>query len=726
MTGETHNSHTQAADHEAQSHHVISLQHTNQTLSEQCQALQHIIDSAPVPIYVYDLLAHHQVYTNQHIGFMLGYNPEHTSMLAHEHIQELVHPDDRARWLNRHQSLATLYGQGTLETEYRMRHADGTWRWLQCREVVLTRTDEGTPWQVLGTLSDITPTYQTHEQLSLQASALAHVHDAVIALDITGHIRYWNQGAELIYGLTHDEVIGQRLPDVYRYNWFALDDRQQALNLLADEGRWQGSSLHRTRSGNDIFVELSISTLPGPHTSSAGWLVIARDITAHRRAQDLLQWRNLHDTLTHLPNRLLFLDRLSNALEQAQHDGVRGCAVLFLDLDNFKVVNDSLGHMVGDRMLITVARRIEACLPAESVVARFGGDEFILLLEPIHDAPEATSVADRIHNALRSPIILDQYRRMVTSASIGIALSAHRYRDPEDLLRDANVAMHHAKRQGGGTTVVFDTSMSTQARERLWVETELRQALDREELIPFYQALVSLATGRVVGFEVLTRWKHPQRGWIFPNTFIQIAEETGLIGVMDQWILQMACRQAHHWVQNLQLDPAFTINVNISGREFLSANLAEQVSQALRVSGLEPYRLKLEITESVAMDHAEVAVNTLQTLRALGVQVALDDFGMGYSSLRYLPRFPIQTIKIDRSFVSTMGEKVESETIVRTIVSMAHSMGLDVVAEGIETDMHRSYLEAMHCDYGQGYLFSKPINAEEASLLLMKYARNRI
>jgi predicted signal transduction protein with EAL and GGDEF domain len=353
-------------------------------------------------------------------------------------------------------------------------------------------------------------------------------------------------------------------------------------------------------------------------------------------------------------------------------------------------------------------------------VARFGGDEFLLLLEMVRDSSDATRVAEHIHAVLQAPIVLNRYQRVVTSASIGIALSSPDRHDPEDLLRDANVAMNHAKRHGGGQTTVFDQQMATRARERLWVETELRQALEKNELQLFYQPVVSLATSKVVGFEVLSRWLHPQRGWIYPGTFIQIAEETGLIGSIDQWVLMVACQQTNTWVQNAQLDPGFTISVNISGREFLSADLVEKVYRALDESGLDPFRLKLEITETVAMDHAEIAVRMLKQLRSIGVQVALDDFGMGYSSLRYLPRFPIQTIKIDRSFVGTLGQKPESETIVRAIVTMSHSMGLDVVAEGIETRDHRLYLEEMNCDYGQGFLFSRPVPVNEADILLIR------
>lgn len=280
--------------------------------------------------------------------------------------------------------------------------------------------------------------------------------------------------------------------------------------------------------------------------------------------------------------------------------------------------------------------------------------------------------------------------------------------------------MNLVKKRGGGQTLVFDTAMYSQARDRFWLEIELRQAIEQELLLPYYQPIVALHTARIVGFEVLVRWNHPERGFIAPDLFIPVAEQTGLISELDRWILRVACHQAQSWLQTQQVDRTFTIAVNVSGKDFLAADLVERVSEALHASGLNPHRLKLEITESVTMDYAGAAVNALQRLRALGVQIALDDFGMGYSSLRYLPRFPIQTIKIDRSFVGKMDQQPESEASVRTIISLAHSLSLNVVAEGIEKIEHLRGLQAMQCAYGQGYLLSPPLDAEKATALLAR------
>jgi diguanylate cyclase (GGDEF)-like protein/PAS domain S-box-containing protein len=817
---------------------VALLEHANAALSEQCQWLRQVADSAPTALYIFDLVAQKLVYLNQGVTDLSGYPVHELLAQGMDALGMLIHPDDQPRLLQDCTRFARAGDGDVIETEYRILHEDGSWRWLVNRERVFLRDADGRPQRILGTAQDITihkhkeealrgserrlttilesitdaffaldqewhftyvngeaekllrrtrheligsyiwdiypeavqtifyteyhrasetgitvrfdayfapfdTWFQVHaypsaeglsvffrditasrhvqEQNRFQANVLAHMYDAVIATDVLHRITYWNEGAEQLYGFTRDEVVGCSFLTIAGHDGpIDLHDPEAAQSLV-DDGTWRGEATHHSKYGKEIIVESAVSVLSDDPTSATGLLAVVRDITRQRRTQDLLHWRSLHDTLTHLPNRLLFLDILGNVIERSTQDEAAQCAVLFLDLDKFQVVNDSMGHMVGDRMLIAVARKIEeACAAHQAHVARFGGDEFLLLLEAVRNTGDATSVAEHIHTVLQAPIVLNRYQRVVTSASIGIALSSPERHDPEELLRDANVAMNHAKRQGGGQTMVFDQEMSARARERLWVETELRQALEQNELQLFYQPVVSLATSKVVGFEVLSRWLHPQRGWIYPGTFIQVAEETGLIGAIDQWVLLVACQQTNAWVQSQQLDPGFTISVNISGREFLSLDLIDKVYRALDESGLDPFRLKLEITETVAMDHAEIAVRMLQQLRSIGVQVALDDFGMGYSSLRYLPRFPIQTIKIDRSFVGTLGQNPESETIVRAIVTMSHSMGLDVVAEGIETHNHRLFLEEMNCDYGQGYLFSRPVPVSEAHILLTR------
>lgn len=458
---------------------------------------------------------------------------------------------------------------------------------------------------------------------------------------------------------------------------------------------------------------LAVRNPEGQVTRMAGSLT---DITENKVA----------DALTGLPNRLLFLDRLGRAIERSKRREDHLFAVLLIDLDRFKVINDSLGHAIGDQLLLAFAHRLETRLRAGDTVARAGkdhtfarldGDEFAILIDDIKQVSDAVRVADRLHQALALPFSLNGHE-VFTTASIGIALSSAKYDKPEDLLRDAGTAMHRAKSNGAGRSEVFDTTMHTSAVARLQLETDLRRALERQELRVFYQPIVSLATGNIVGFEALARWQHPQRGMVSPVEFIPVAEETGLIIPMGAWILRAACCQLRAWQARFPSIPPLMMSVNLSGKQFAQPDLVDHIARLLQDVALSPHNLKLEITESILMDDTDVATNILQQLRALGTRLGLDDFGTGYSSLSYLHHFPFDTLKIDRSFVSRIGLEGENVEIVRTIVALAHSLGMNVIAEGVEKIAHLEHLKALQCEYGQGHYFSKALDAEAAEALL--------
>jgi diguanylate cyclase (GGDEF)-like protein/PAS domain S-box-containing protein len=432
------------------------------------------------------------------------------------------------------------------------------------------------------------------------------------------------------------------------------------------------------------------------------------------------------DSLTGLPNRILFLDRLGRVLERAKRHPDCQWAVLFLDLDRFKVINDSLGHTVGDQLLVGIARRLEGCLRSadtvarchgDHTIARLGGDEFTILLDDIKDIANATQVAERILRELGYPFILNGHE-VFASASIGIVPGTADYDRPEDLLRDADTAMYSAKAQGKARYQVFNATMRDQAIARLELETDLRRAVEQQGFHLNYQPIYKLDTGQIIGFEALLRWQHPQRGLISPVEFIPVAEEMGVIVPLGWWILREACRQISDWQEQFRTDPPLMIGVNFSGRQFLQQDVVPQIEAILRAAGLSPSSLKLEITESVIMSDPEAATAMLVHLRALGVQVGIDDFGTGYSSLSYLHRFPIDTLKIDRSFVSKMEATGESAEMVQAIVALAHNLGMDVIAEGVETAEQLAHLKALKCEYGQGYHFSKPLDARTAEALL--------
>jgi diguanylate cyclase (GGDEF)-like protein len=432
-----------------------------------------------------------------------------------------------------------------------------------------------------------------------------------------------------------------------------------------------------------------------------------------------------HDALTGLPNRLLFTDHLRLAIERTRRDPAYAFAVLFLDADRFKNINDSLGHSYGDQLLIEIAERLRSCTRQLDTVARFGGDEFALLLDGISEPEDAVRVAHKIQEELLVPFDLNGHEAF-TSVSIGIALSCAGYNHPEDLLRDADTAMYRAKGGGKARHEVFDSAMHTRAVTMLRMENDLRRALERQEFLVHYQPILTLKTGELAGFEALVRWQRPDRGLVSPADFIPLAEETGMIVPLGLWVLEEACRQLHEWQLASPANRALTMSVNLSGKQLTQSDVAEQVQDVLNRTGLDPRHLKLEITESVVMENAEAAARVLASLRALGLGLSIDDFGTGYSSLSYLHRFPVNALKVDRSFVSRMTSGDENLEIVRTIVTLARNLGMDVVAEGIETGEQLAQLKALKCDYGQGYFFAKPLDAAAAEDLLPARNLNRL
>jgi diguanylate cyclase (GGDEF)-like protein len=441
------------------------------------------------------------------------------------------------------------------------------------------------------------------------------------------------------------------------------------------------------------------------------------ELTERKHVEEQMAYSATHDSLTNLPNRVLFMDRLQHAMERARRHTDYLYAVLFLDLDRFKVVNDSLGHKAGDQLLVETAARLMRCLRNEDTVARLGGDEFVILLEDIQDAREVTLVADRIQQDLSLPYVLDGQKAFVF-VSMGIVLSTVTYEKTEDILRDADIAMYRAKGKGLGGYEIFDQTMLEHVMTRLELETQLRKALENQELIVHYQPILDLETRHIVGFEALVRWQHPTQGLMLPTEFIPTAEETGLIVPLGYWVLEQACRQIRAWQVKFPADPPLTINVNWSTRQCIEPDLTQKIAKILQETGLDAHTLNLELTESLIIEDTESATTALSELRALGVQVQIDDFGTGYSSLGYLHTLPIDTIKIDRSFISRMGINGNGSEIVRTILALAHDLGMKVVAEGVETDDQLSNLKTMACEYVQGFLFAEAVDSQKAGDML--------
>jgi diguanylate cyclase (GGDEF)-like protein len=444
---------------------------------------------------------------------------------------------------------------------------------------------------------------------------------------------------------------------------------------------------------------------------------LLQEIGARKAVEEQLLHDALHDTLTGLPNRALFMDRLEHVIALAKRRKDYLFAVLFLDINRFKVVNDSLGHVVGDQLLIMLGGRLVDCLRPLDTVARLSGDEFAILLEDIGGLSNATFIAERIGKALVEPFSVAGHEVFATG-SIGIALGSVGYESPDQILRDADTAMYQAKTSGCSHFVVFERGMHEHAVERLRLETDLRKAVERNEFVAFYQPIYSLSTNCLAGFEALARWQHPERGLIMPGEFVRMAEETGIIVAIDRLVLREACRQMVEWQRQCAAHPLEFMSVNLSNKQMVQPDLVDYVSLVLRETGVNPGIIKLEITENVIIDNPEETVTLLSRLKALGVRLYIDDFGTGYSSLSYLHRLPIDGLKIDRSFINRMGKNGENQQVVRTIMLLAQDMNIDVIAEGLETPVQLAQIKSLNCEYGQGYLFSKPVESSEARTLV--------
>ena len=528
---------------------------------------------------------------------------------------------------------------------------------------------------------------------------------------------YFSPRWKAMLGFREDEI-GNNLEEWFkRVHPDDLNRVRENLSLHIEGNASHFESEYRIRHANGSYMwvlsrGLAVQDSEGEAYRMAG---SQTDITARKLVEEQLAYGALHDVLTGLPNRALFMDRLKHRLEHTKRHPEQLFAVLFIDLDRFKVVNDSLGHAVGDQLLIATAQRLQQCVRPEDTVSRLGGDEFAILLNEVRDVSDAIRVAERIEGRLVSTTMLDAVKRS-TTASIGITLFNSNNTKPEDYLRDADTAMYRAKAMGGNRHQLFDSAMYANAVALLEMEGQLRHAVERREWLVEYQPIVSVKNGNISGLEALVRWLHPHRGLIPPMEFIPVAEETGLIIPMGEFVLRAACQQVKAWRD--AGFPKLWVSVNLSGRQFQDQNLVQKIKQVLQETGLPSDGLRLEVTESIAMRDLAYSIKVLKELKMLGVFVSLDDFGNGYSSLSYLKQFPLKVLKIDRSFIHDIIINQNSEAITTAIIFMARSLNLEVVAEGVETEEQLSFLKSKFCDEVQGYLFSKPLPAMELTNLL--------
>ena len=538
-----------------------------------------------------------------------------------------------------------------------------------------------------------------------------------VLLDVVGTITYCNPYVLRVTGYRKQDIIGRNFFDL-----FVPEDRRAQLSRAYLENIGRGIiAAHDemeivTRDGERRVILWNNTILRGPEMSIVGAASIGSDVTERRLAESQLLHNAFHDALTGLPNRALFLDRVEHALSHLKRPGKSTFAVLLLDIDDFKNVNDSLGHAAGDQLLIGFGERLCRCVRASDTVSRFGGDEFTILLEAVNGPADIAHAVSRIHQEIATPFLIDGHEIFAT-ASIGVTFAAAEYDQPEQIVRDADTAMYRAKAQGRGRSEIFDAEMRAEAVARLQVETDLRRGIDRGELWLMYQPIVNLESGGVVGFEALVRWRHPTRGIVPPLSFIPLAEETGLIVPIGDFVLREACKQAARWRKHPG-GKNMHVSVNISSRQLSQSDLVATVRTSLREAGLEPQALHLELTESVIIQNAENTYGIIEQIRALGCSIAVDDFGTGYSSLSYLHRFAVDQLKIDSSFVQSAADQRKSAEIIRTIVNLGRTLDIEVVAEGIETSQQADHLRELHCALGQGYLFSRPVDPDAAMAIV--------
>jgi diguanylate cyclase (GGDEF)-like protein/PAS domain S-box-containing protein len=675
-----------------------------------------VAQSSPTGIYRQDA-EHRCVYVNERWQEITGLTSEEA--LGHG-WRRIVHPDDRA-WLGVDEDQRDA-ADLPLQAEFRVVRPNGETRWVAIRTAPIV-SEDGEITGNVGTLEDITDRIEAQRDNQRLIDIFEATNDLVGISDPKGRILYLNQAARRFFAMpAHGGLDGVNL--VHKLPASVVERLDtEIVPMLDADGMWSGE-LSLVRADDQLVPVLAQLLV---HRDGQGRMeffsAVMHDISERKQFESALAHQATHDPLTGLPNRTLLLDRLGVAVDRAIRLGGR-IAVLFLDLDHFKVVNDSLGHALGDHLLVAISERLKVALRPGDTIARFGGDEFVVLCEDLHGRPDAVHIADRVSEAVSGPFMIDDAEVFV-GMSIGIAFPDHLDPDldPATLIRDADAAMYRAKERGRGRWEIFDNAMRASAVDRLDIENALRRALERRELRVFYQPVIDLTDGEITGVEALLRWEHAERGLLLPGDFIAVAEETGLIVPVGTWVLEQACRQLTRWHHAVPDLAPLRLAVNLSGRQLGHPNLVDDLGAVLAETGVDPSRIELEITESVLMDDVEMSSETLVRLKALGVQLAVDDFGTGYSSLSYLRRFPVDLLKVDRSFVGGLGSDPSDSAIAAAVITLAGTLGLQAVAEGVETAEQLAELRRLGCDRAQGFLLARPAPGDAVAELLANRPR---
>ncbi len=669
-------------------------------LKESEEKYRDLFENANDIIYLHDLKGNF-ISINQAGTKVFGYTPEEAKSL---NISEVVVAEQLD--FVRSQIMAKMNGKESSNYELQGITKDGKKLSFEVNSRIIFEGQK--PVAVQGIARDITDRKLAEEE---RDRLYNFSNDLLATISFSGQLLHFNPAWEKILGYSNQELLEMPILEM-------THEEDKPDNLI-----WAG----KLKNGESVSFESRMVCKDGSHrwilwnstpvvTNEISYAV-GRDITDRKRTEEVLQFNANYDLLTGLPNRTQFMNYLQNAITEFQADPAKAFAVLFLDLDRFKVINDGLGHLIGDKLLVAIAQRMSSCLRAGDIVARLGGDEFTILVHNSVEVDDASIVSKRILEALSRPFRLENYE-VFSSASIGIVLADETLRKPEDFLRDADTAMYRAKAAGKACYEFFDREMHANSLNLLQIENDLRHVVERNELRVYFQPIFDLKTTEIVELEALIRWEHPEKGLIPPSDFIPLAEETGLIVSIGKWVLEESCRQLASWHEKGLSQNQLSVSVNLSAKQLMHSNITEQIKGIIEKTGINPSCLKLEITESAVMENAELALEILTDIWNLGVKLSSDDFGTGYSSLSYLHRFPFDQLKIDRSFVNKMDDELKSEGIVKSIILLAKNLNMEVVAEGIETEKQFRQLHDLGCKLGQGYFFSKPVKADDVEELL--------
>lgn len=690
-------------------HALTSL---NDALRQSQERLSLAIDASSIGLWDWHLPTDDIYHSN--FEQLLGYSgKELTGFMGH--LKPLVHPDDYVA-VKKAIVMHLRKRTPTYHMQYRMRHRRGHWIWVEDNGRVVAWDDEGHAIRMLGTRRDITKEREQEERLRLSASVFMHAAEAIFILDRDFRFISINPGFTKICGYTEADTLNLRIADARPNHPEIAIIYQKIVRELEKSSEWQGEFTDYRKGGESYPIWLHLSAVHDENGKVTHYIGLFNDMTARREAEERLRYLSNYDKLTGFANRNLFRDRLHSSITRAR-DANHQVALLYIDLDRFRQINDTLGHETGDELLRKAGKRISSVDANVDTISRIGGDEFTIIVEDYRDRAALEHYCERIIAELRRPFRIGEHE-LLMGASIGISVFPENGRELQVLLNHADIAMHQAKRLGGNTLRFYTNDLRTASIEQLNLETSLRKAIFRDEFVVHYQPKMCLKTNRITGVEALVRWIHPTLGLLHPGEFIPLAEETGLVSAIGELVLDKACRQAQLWKES-GLGNIRT-SVNIPAHQVRKGNLVQVIKRVLDNTGLDPHLLELELTESALMDDIENVIIMLNELRDLGIEIALDDFGTGYSSLSYLKRFPIDTLKIDQAFVRDIGTSPDDEAITRAIIAMAHSMSMEVVAEGVETDVHLNFLRREGCDYIQGYLLSRPIPDQELSQLLRR------